>query len=175
MRAVARSKPIPATIGMLFGGLWAFIAAMALPPGWRVSTTIIAAAATIILIARLWWTREPASNSSEQLFKRKAYQTAVIAEVLAIYAASALLSKYGLQGYFIQVVGIIVGLHFIGLWFATRSSRFLGIAAGMTILSAIAILLPTTSHLIELRNFFTGAGNALVLWLGAGRSSFIED
>ena len=131
----------------------------------------LAATITAVLIARLWFNREPATTQRESLFKRKAYQISVVAEVFAIYVASAVLPNYGLQSYFIQVVGIIVGLHFIGLWVATQSMRFLGVAAGMTVLSAIAILIPATVHFIDLRNCVTGAGNALVLWLGAGLST----
>ena len=86
-------------------------------------------------------------------------------------AASAVLPRFGWQGYFIQIVGIIVGLHFIGLWAATRSKRFLGVAGGMCVVSAIAIPMPATLHLLNIRDVFTGLGNALVLWLGASRSS----
>ena len=150
------------------------IAAMAVPPDWRAPVTTLAAVVTAILIARLWSNREPAAIQRGPLFKRKAYQVSVVAEVFAIYVASAVLPRYGLQSYFIQVVGIFVGLHFIGLWVATQSLRFLGIAAGMTVLSAIAVLLPATLHLIDLRNCVTGVGNALVLWLGAGLSTTTE-
>ena len=173
-RAVSRSKPIPATIGMFFGGLWAFLAAMALPSDWRLPIATLAAVATVVLILRLWRLREPVSDTRGSLFSRKAYLIAVALEVLALYAASFLLPCFGLQSYFIQVVGIIVGLHFIGLWVATRSSRFLVIAAGMCVVSVLAIFLPATLHLVNLRDFVTGAGNALVLWSGASRSTAKE-
>jgi hypothetical protein len=131
---------------------------------------VLASSATAILVARLWRVNEPPSGSAEHLFRRKAYQIAVVAEVLAIYTASAILPCFGWQAYFIQIVGIIVGLHFIGLWAATRSMRFLGISAGMCVISTAAIFLPPTTHLLNLRGIFTELGNAIVLWLGAGRS-----
>jgi hypothetical protein len=170
MRGVSQTRPIPATIGTLFGGLWALIAAMALPSGWRLPIAALVASATAILVARLWRASQRASGSAERLFGRKAYQIAVCAEVVAICTASAILPVFGWQAYFIQVVGVIAGLHFIGLWAATRSMRFLRIAGGMCAISATAILLPATLHLLNLREIFTGLGNALVLWLGAGRS-----
>ncbi|AYJ84598.1 hypothetical protein D3Y57_00345 (plasmid) [Sphingomonas paeninsulae] len=86
---------------------------------------------------RLWCTNQPASGSTEHLFDRKAYQIAVAAEVVAIYTVSAVLPPFGWQIYFIQIVEIIVGLHFIGQWAATRSRRFLDIAGGMCAISAI--------------------------------------
>uniref|UniRef100_UPI0035CA32E8 hypothetical protein n=1 Tax=uncultured Sphingomonas sp. TaxID=158754 RepID=UPI0035CA32E8 len=130
----------------------------------------IAALVTMLLIVRLWRMKSLSSTSRPRLFSMRAYQIAVVAEVFAIYAASAVLPRFGLQGFFIQIVGIIVGLHFIGLWAATRSERFLGIAAGMCIISAVAIPLPVGAHLANLRDVFTGFGNALVLWIGASRS-----
>ena len=174
MREASRSGPIPASIGTIFGGLWALIAAMALPPIWRIPATVIAAVSTAILIVRLWRAERPAAGPPTRLFGRKAYRIAVVAEVLAIYAASAALPRLGWQAYFIQAVGIIVGLHFIGLWRATRSGRFVGIAAGMCIVSALAILLPATVRLVDLRDFVAGAGNALVLWMGAGRAARVR-
>ena len=167
MRTVLRSRPIPAAIGTMFGGLWALLAATALPPAWHIPAASLAIVATALLIVMLWRSDQPAAGPAGRLFGRQAYQSAVVAELLAIYAASAVLPRLGWQGYFIEAVGIIVGLHFIGLWAATRAPRFLGIAAGMCTISAAAIPLPATLHLLHLRDGFTGAGNALVLWLGA--------
>ncbi|MGI4878226.1 MAG: hypothetical protein ACRYG4_12160 [Janthinobacterium lividum] len=155
---------------MIFGGLWALVAAMASPTGWRLPLAGFAALMTVLFVARLWRKQEPVPGVEERLFGRTTYQMAVGAEVLCIYGASALLPQLGWQSYYIQAVGIIVGLHFIGLWKATRSVRFLTIAAAMCVVSTIAIALPATLHLFHVRDIFTGAGNAGVLWLGAGRS-----
>lgn len=171
MRVVPHPKPIPAAIGTLFGGLWAVLAAIASPPDWRLPFVMITALVTGLLIIRLWQASPTSPAPSARLFGRRAYQSAVVAEVVAIYVASAVLPRFGWQGYFIQVLGVIVGMHFIGLWAATRFKRFLGIAGGMCIISAIAIPLPATFHLLNLRDIFTGFGNALVLWLGASRPS----
>jgi hypothetical protein len=171
MRVVPPSKPIPATIGTAFGGLWALLAAMALPSDLRFPVAIIAAFVTARLIARLWQLSHTSAAPRARLFDRKPYQFAVVAEIITIYAASAVLPRLGWQDYFIQIVGIIVGLHFIGLWAATRSKRFLGVAGGMCVISAIAIPLPASLHHINIRDVFTGLGNGLVLWVGASRSS----
>jgi len=69
-----------------------------------------------------------------------------------------------LQAYALQALGVIIGLHFIGLWKASGMARFLGIAAAMTIVSLAACALPP-----PLRDMVTGFGNALVLWIGAAR------
>jgi hypothetical protein len=169
MYVTSRHKPVSATIGTVFGGLWALIAALALPFYWRFPVALLAALVTSLLIVRLWRTSQTASSSGARLFGRKAYQLAVVAEVAAIYGASVTLPHVVWQGYSIQIVGVIVGLHFIGLWVATRSKRFLGIAGGMCAISAIAIALPEDFGVLNVRNVITGLGNAFVLWLGASR------
>ena len=49
------------------------------------------------------------------MFRRWPYLLAVVLEIVAIYTVSAALPRYILQTYFIEAVGVIVGLHFIGL------------------------------------------------------------
>lgn len=168
--ASERSKPIPGTIGIVFGGLWAIIAATALTPGWRLPMAIAGVVVTIVLVVRLWRTPAPPMDGN-RLFGRRAYQIAVILEVLAIYAASAVLPRLGLQDYFLQAVGLIVGLHFIGLYIASGSRRFLGIAAGMSIVSVAATAMPQWIDGWHVRDAVTGLGNALALWIGASLSA----
>ncbi len=134
MTGVPRSKPIPATIGTTFGSLWALIAATALPPAWRSTVAVVAALTTALLIWRLWRENQRTPNAPERLFGKRAYQIAVAAELVAIYVASITLPRLGWQGYLIQTVGIIVGLHFIGLWAATESACFLKIAGCMCVI-----------------------------------------
>ena len=164
-----RARPIPATIGLVFGGLWFWLGATALPLDWRLPAGVLGALITLGLIVRLW----RASNTADAgagMFKRGAYILAVVLEIVAIYTASALLPKYGLQGYFIQAVGVIVGLHFIGLWRATGLARFLWIAGAMCAASLLAALLPAAWQDLDPRDLATGIGNALALWIGAGRT-----
>lgn len=101
------------------------------------------------------------------MFRRRAYIIAVVLEVVAIAAASYLLRSHGLQDYFIPAVGVIVGLHFIGLWKATGTRRFLGIAAAMCVVSVVSMLLPHAGGGLDVRDAVCGFGNALVLWSGA--------
>lgn len=133
----------------------------ALPASWRALVAAAVALVTIAILCRLWRGRRP---SSAPLFRHSAYRWAVVIELVSIYAASVLLRRCGLQPWFIQVVGIIVGLHFIGLYRATRAPRFLAICAEMVAVSALAMLLPGTAHGLSPRDAVTGFGNALVLW-----------
>lgn len=151
----------------MFGGLWSFLAATGLPKGLRLPAEGVGFLVTIALVASLW-KRSASGGSSAGFLHRRGYIVAVSLEVVAICAASALLTRYGLKSYFIQAVGVIVGLHFIGLWQATRSSRFLWIAACMSGVSALSACLPGVWNGFDPRDVVTGFGNALVLWIGAG-------
>ncbi len=66
-----------------------------------------------------------------------------------------------------SAIGCIVGLHFIGLWLATGSSRFLHITAGMCVVSVVSMVVPFTWHAVGLRYLLLGVGNAAVLWFAA--------
>ena len=162
-------RPIPRTIGLLFGGLWGLLGALALPVTWRLAAALIVGFISIFLAIRLWHTSR-ALDPASGMFRRWPYLLAVVLEIVAIYTVSAALPRYGLQTYFIEAVGVIVGLHFIGLWWATGLTRFLWIAAGLCGVSAVAIALPRAWEGLLLRDAVTGIGNALVLWIGASRS-----
>jgi hypothetical protein len=114
----------------------------------------------LIFLARLWKYQLRTNASRPPLIS-------ITAEVLAIYAASLLLPRFGAQRQVASAVGFIVGLHFIGLWIATQSPRFLRITAGMCFVSLTSAIVPYTWHAIGLRYLMLGTGNAIVLWLAA--------
>ena len=161
-------RPVAGTIGLAFGGLWFLLGAASLPRGLHVPFEGVGVGVTAALIAVLW-SRRASAGPSSGLFRRRGYLVAVALEVAAIYATSVLFHRFGLTGYLVQAVGVIVGLHFIGLWQATRLSSFLWIAGGMCAVSGLAACLPEALDGFSPRNAATGLGNALVLWLGAGR------
>ena len=153
-------------IGWLFGTFWAVLAASALPRPYDRSGYVLAVAMALIFLVRLW-RYEPAARAAKPLFRMPAYSIAVLAELLGMYMAALLLMRFGAQQQIYSAVGCIVGLHFIGLWLATRSPRFLHITAGMCCVSLLSMLVPFTWHTIGLRYLLLGAGNAIVLWLAA--------
>jgi hypothetical protein len=163
------SWPIAGTIGLTFGGLWSSLGAMGVPHQFRVPFEGLGLLVTMLLIVGLWRRRAPAEGGGG-LFRRRGYIIAVILEIVAIYVASTLLSQNGLRSFIIPTVGVIVGLHFIGLWQATRLPSFLWIAAGMCAVSVFAACLPEVWGEFGPRNLMAGFGNACVLWVGAGRS-----
>ena len=158
--------PISNLIGLCFGGLWAVAGSMALSGMIRDVLLTFAVVITTGLIVRVW-RRPPDYRSQGTMFHRWPYLIAVVLEVLAIRVAVALLTHYGAERYLLQAVGIIVGLHFIGLWKASQSGRFLVIAAGMCVVSALSILVQPVTAGLKAGDVLAGFGNALVLWLGA--------
>jgi hypothetical protein len=153
-------------IGWFFGTFWALLGAFALPRPYNRVGCALAVVIALIFLVRLW-NQDPIKASARPLFKAPAYLIAVATELLGMYSASLVLPRFGAQQQVYSAIGCIVGLHFIGLWVATRSPRFLHITAGMCIVSLLSMILPFTWHSIGLRYLLLGAGNAIVLWLGS--------
>jgi len=84
---------------------------------------------------------------------------------VSLYVAMLLLKKYELGSFFVQVLGFVVGLHFIGLWVASGQRRYLWLCLSMCIVSLIGVMLPSaTSGDFNLRNVVTAYGCAFALW-----------
>lgn len=156
-------------IGNFFGLLWAVVAMMAVPATWRWAAALALAVAGAAFVRRGWRARSASRRAIDGMFARRPYLLSVVLELAAIAAASTLLSRFGLQAFLLNVVGVIVGLHFIGLWKATGDRGFIFIAAGMTAVSALSFLIARPASFPGLPMAFLGIGNALVLWIGANR------
>jgi hypothetical protein len=156
-------------IGWFFGAFWATLGALALPRPYEDIGCVLAALTAIIFLMRLW-RYKPNADAARPHFRMSIYGIAVFAELLGIYVAALVLPRMGASQQVYPVVGCIVGLHFIGLWLATRSERFLHITVGMCLVSVFSMIMPFTWHTIGLRYLLLGAGNAIVLWLAASGS-----
>ncbi len=161
---VARS--ISRLIRWFFGAFWALLGAFALPRPYDRAGCALAVVIALIFLLRLL-KYEPLLDSARPLFKTSAYLIAVVAELLGMYTAALVLPRFGAQQQVYSAIGCIVGLHFIGLWLATRSPRFLHITAGMCFVSLLSTIMPFTWHTIGLRYLLLGVGNATVLWVAA--------
>jgi hypothetical protein len=153
-------------IGWFFGTFWALLGAFALPRPYNRIGCAVAVVIALFFLVRVWRV-EQSNAAARPRFKMSIYLAAVAAELLAMYAAAVLLPRFGAQQQIYSAIGCIVGLHFIGLWLATRSSQFLRITAGMCLVSLLSMIVPFTWHTIGLRYLLLGAGNAIVLWLAA--------
>ena len=134
----------PAVVGYLivigFAVYWLRVGSAAVGGG---EGTAILAIGSVILLGALWrvWTNRY-RRSPRQRFQLGWFLLAVAGEVAALNLAVNLLPKAFLASYQAPVIGTIVGLHFIGLWAATRMPRFLWLCAGMTTLNLAAFALP---------------------------------
>ena len=166
VEAKERQVHAASLIGICFGGLWAGAGSMAFSGIVRGLLLICAVFVTAGLVVRV--SRSPAAkNSQGGMFHRWPYLIAVVLEALAIAIVVALLPRYGGERYLLQAIGVIVGLHFIGLWKASQSSRFLLISAGMCVVSAMSMLAQPATTGFKAGDVLTGFGNALILWFGA--------
>lgn len=143
-------------IGLGFAALWLLLGAGALSVPWRYAVGVGGAAAIVVLAFRAWRLVEPRTG----LFRMGRYWIAVALEFGAIALANLALNRAGLAGYLIPVVGMIVGLHFIGLWWAGGGTQYLRLAGAMTAIDAAALLLPPGSAAMQA---VAGLGSATVL------------
>ncbi|MGI8438239.1 MAG: hypothetical protein ACR2NX_15295 [Chthoniobacterales bacterium] len=163
---IKRGQFTGGVIGLFFGGVWSVLGAQGLAPTWRLPAEAGGILITIALIVRLLSAPVPADVAAS-FFRCGVYIFWVALEIVAMNLAMFVLQRFGALDYLLTAVGVIVGLHFIGMWMATGMRRFLGIAAAMCLVSALAALLPAVGGGLHLRSAATGFANALVLWIGA--------
>jgi len=102
------------------------------------------------------------------IFRLPVYNAAVAFEICAITIAIWFLRKRGRIDLIPPVIGLIVGLHFVGLWKATDLFSFVWTALAMCVVSAYALFSPPFGTMAgERRRVIAGFGCALVLWISA--------
>lgn len=148
-------------IGLGFAALWLILGAAALSQPWR----YVVCASGLVTIAFLVWRARRMNEPKTGLFRMNRYRIAVTAEFGMIAVTQLLLAKLGLSAYLLPIVGVIVGLHFIGLWWAGGGSIYLGLAGTMTVLNGGALLLRPGSPAMQA---VAGLGSAAALACFAG-------
>lgn len=162
---------VPHIIGIFFGLLWGVIAAQALPLRFRSIGIAFVVVLGILFLLRMIKRTRP-DGATQLLFRKWAYLVAVGAEVGAIYLASRLSSRFGGENYFVSSVGVIVGLHFLGLWKATGSVRFVEICVAMCVVSGLSMLLPFAWDGVNL--LFISGGGECAGSLGWGQWGWVK-
>jgi hypothetical protein len=148
---------IPALIGLFFGLLWLVVGATGVP---RAAAAVVVAVGILVFGLAAW--RVIRRGSRRNRFDRRYYAAAVIAELVGIAFAQHWLSVHGHNDMLFPVVGVIVGLHFVGLWLAASDRRYLWLAAALVAINLAGILLP-----------FSRAGRAVVSGFGSSLSLLI--
>lgn len=151
---------IPPLIGLFFGLLWLFVGASAVgrPAGIAVGI------AGVLLFAWAAWRVVRRGGRSDGRFVRKYYVAAVVLELVAIVAAQRWLVLHGSENLLFPIIGIIVGLHFIGLWFAMGRLSFLWLTGALVAINLLALLLPLSP---EGRIMLAGFGSSTALLVAA--------
>jgi hypothetical protein len=147
-------------VGLSFGILWLLVGASAAGVAAGIATACIGLVVFTMAILRL--RRQPERESRP--FIRAYYVCSVAAEVAAIIAAQLWLATHSREDLFWPVVGVIVGLHFIGLWLASSDRRFLWLTGAMVALNLAALLLPVSTRE---RIMISGFGSSACLLVSA--------
>jgi hypothetical protein len=148
-------------IGLGFGLLW-WLAGAGAEAGFPGSVLQVLGV-LVFAVSGIWVVRRPSQAARRQ--PRWAYYVgAIIVEIVAIALAQAWLTSRGLKPLLFPVIGIIVGLHFTGLWPAFARRRFLVLAGAMTIINLLALLLPLEAGT---RLMLSGFGSSACLLITA--------
>ena len=147
---------IGAIVVLLFAVVWLWLGATALPLPWRAIAGIVGGAT---ILAAAWRVlRYPVRGGAR--WHGSKFAVAVAFEIVAANVGAWFLVKNGLTGYMWPMLGIVVALHFIGLWWASLDRRFLSLTAAMLAVNVVACFFPPggTAMLAV-----TGLGSATVL------------
>jgi hypothetical protein len=148
---------ISGLIGLAFGLFWLFVGANAVHGP---AATVIAVAGCLIFALAALWIVLRRRRTRGRRFAAGYYLAAVGAEVVAIVAAQNWLAAHGQKQLLFPVVGIIVGLHFIGLWLATGDRVFAWLTSVMVAINLAALLLPLSP---DARRMVSGFGSSAAL------------
>ena len=153
------SRRAATVIALVFAALWLRIGAAALPGRWP----IVVGIAGIVALALICVLAGRRSSPGEGRFDRSRYRLAVLGELAGFAFLAWLLSSYPLERYIWPAIGIVVGLHFIGLWWASGRRRFLVLSGGMTAINLVALVVPA-AVMVPL----SGLGSAAALAAAVG-------
>ena len=150
---------IGSLIGLLFGLLWLLVGASA-----SGQAAIPVAVTGVMIFALAAWRVVRRGGGSRRRFRRGYFIAAVLFELAAIMAAQQWLAARGRGDLLFPVVGVIVGLHFIGLWLAANNGRFLWLSGAMVAVNLAALLLTLSN---SERLMVSGYGSAAALLVAA--------
>ena len=154
MPRVLRLTRLPALIPLGFALWWLWQGIAALPPGWRTGIGI-AGVVAIAAIAAHVLTRPPRPGDVRFRFGWR-FAVAVAAEVAGLVIALNLLQANGRLDLLLPAIGIVIGLHFVGIWWSNPQPRYLWLAGAMTGLNVAALFVADPRPL-------SGLGSAFML------------
>jgi hypothetical protein len=151
-------------IGGAFGLVWWIAGCKAAPAANRrglwLSVGVVIFCGLIALAVRTHGLSSPSG-----VFNGARYGIACTAETLAIVIAIIVLRRAGATARVPPVVSAIVGLHFIGLWWALPMPVFLFDAAGLALAGVVIAVMPIADgSATNRRLLLTGFTSAAVLW-----------
>jgi hypothetical protein len=150
---------IPALIGLFFGFLWLLVGVTGLSRG-----AALPALAAGVVIFGLAAARAVHRGTTRNRFHRGYYLAAVAGEVAALALAQRWLLTHHREDLLFPIVGVIVGLHFIGLWIAAADRRFLWLAAALVAINLVGALAPLSR---SERAVVSGFGSSAALLIAA--------
>lgn len=152
---------LPALIGAGFGALFVVINAGALPVPWPLPVRLAGLLLTLAVVARVLLAR-PAPAPRPQPSAMRTYWRWVAIEGMAIFAGTALLSRFGLGEYGVLWVIAVVGVHFLPFATAFGRPAYAVLGRALVALALVGVLLTLWFGALAAALAGVGAGVALL-------------
>jgi hypothetical protein len=150
---------------LVFSGVWLWIGASALPVPWAAGVGAIGVVGLLAAARHAW--RNPAPLGGGRRFDRRKFAAAVAFEIVAANIVAWQLGRVRLLGYIWPSLGIVVALHFIGLWWASGDLRYIRLMIEMLLVNVVACFFaPGSAAMFAV----CGLGSATALALALVRS-----
>jgi len=144
-------------LGFAFVWLWVGAGALAMP--WRAAALVVGVA----ILGAVGWRvlTRPVALGNVGRFHRGRFAIAVAFEVGAALVIGQWLESARLVAYLWPALGVIVALHFIGLWWASGDRRYLTLTTLMLAANVMAIVIgPDSTAMLAVAGFGSAAALA---------------
>ncbi len=125
-------------VALAFAFVWLWVGAGALAMPWKAVALVVGA--TVLGFVGWRVLARPITLGNVGRFHGRRFALAVIFEFAAAGVVGNWLVQNKLEAYLWPALGVIVALHFIGLWWASGDTKYLTLTALMLAANVVAIL-----------------------------------
>lgn len=157
---------IGAIVGIINGLGWSFACAAALASTFRRAAILVS---VMISAVEVWLITHVRSSTTSIVFDGQLYGWVVLLEIISIAASILVLKRLHCAGLIPSTIGLVVAVHFVGLWAATHAGVYLGLSLALGTTALVSLLIPQSAPetVRGTRLVFLGSANALALWVSA--------
>jgi len=157
---------IGAIVGAINGLGWSSACAAALASKFRPAVVLVS---VMITALEVWLITHVQSSMNAIVFDGQLYGWVVLFEIISIVASILVLKRLHRADLIPSAIGLVVAVHFVGLWAAIHARVYVGLSLALTATAMVSLLIPEAASETVPRGrlVFLGSANALALWVSA--------